>query len=324
MTRRTEWKSPPGRRVAAHHRVRNGAIHAHSCTKTQHSPMIRPTTTIDDRPNCSRRSTRLNGVGWSTRAAPALWCARPGYIIIARPLKKGSRLPLNPDSRQTIFAGVNYIFAPAPVLDNERFLVFQTALASHGLTFEQAQRTEKAWNLIRSKPPLQIQMKLSGPPVGQVLITSDWMEGDLQAWIDDAAIICDAVFEVWPGEKQIVLRDATIRQLYDVGGDAFEYVWEQRLGQQVGQLEFLGRPVSGGGLRLVMPPNLKASEAVQAEVKIESFLKDPKKLFVQVTMAWPQPLPPTKEFVPAKLVDKVSAFANEDVLEFLMLKGGKK
>ena len=87
-------------------------------------------------------------------------------------------------------------------------------------------------------------------------------------------------------------------------------------------MAFLGGQVQGGGLRLVIPPLRQEGEPpVQTEVRIESFLKDPKKLFIQVTMAWPQPMPPTTGFDPGELVRRVYDFASSDVVEFLSLKG---
>ena len=231
-------------------------------------------------------------------------------------------MPLDAKTRQTIFAGVNYVFAPAPVLDNEMFLQFQSALSRHGLAFEQASRAETEWSLARAKPPVRIQARLPGPPIGQVMVTSEWMEQSLEAFTDEASIVYDAVFEVWPSAKQVLSRDATIRQLYDAGGlPAFKYIWERRLGQQEEQLKFLGRAVSGGGFRLVMPPEPTASDPVQGEIKIESFLRDPRKLFVEVTLAWPKPVPPTERFDPKQVLGEVESFANGDVREFLMLKG---
>lgn len=231
---------------------------------------------------------------------------------------------LNPDSRHTIYAGTNYVFAPTPILDGERFLSFQQALSKHGLSFERAERPAPAqWILARGKPPLTIQAGTPAPPIGQVMVVSEWMEGEVDTFADDAALVYDAVFETWPGDKQVIAKDATVRQLYDVGGKlAFEYLWEHRLGQQVAQLGFLGKHVGGGGLRLVMPPDMATDEPVQTELRIESFLADPRKLFVQVTMAWPKPdSVPSSAFAPAELLSQVKELANGDVLEFLQLKG---
>jgi hypothetical protein len=231
---------------------------------------------------------------------------------------------LDPKTCQTIYAGVNYVFAPAPPLGNEVFLQFQSALAKHGLSFDRAKRADGEWTLTRDKPPLNLLAKIPEPrvPIGQVMVTSEWLEHGLDALTDETSTVYDAVFEVWPGAKQVVSRDATVRQLYDAGGmPAFTYLWERRLGQQGGQLAFLGRPVSGGGLRLVLPPDPSAADPVQGEVKIESFLRDPRKLFVEVTLAWPKPEPPTDRFEPRQLLREVESFATSDVREFLMLKG---
>lgn len=239
---------------------------------------------------------------------------------------RANRVSLDPKTCQTIYAGVNYVFAPAPALSsNEAFLQFQSALARHGLSFDRAGRGEAEWSLNRFKPPLNVLAKVPEPrgPIGQVMVTSEWIEQGLDALSDETSTVYDAVFEVWPGPKQVVARDATIRQLYDAGGiPAFTYLWEHRLGQQGGQLAFLSRPVSGGGIRLFLPPEPTASDPIQGEVKIESFLRDPRKLFVEVTLAWPKPEPPTDRFEPRRILSEVESFANSDVREFLMLKGG--
>jgi len=271
------------------------------------------------RPSSGSSRAFTDGVGPVVAGRMEDWHYPP-----ASPETEEYRVALNQKSRQTIYAGVNYVFAPAPILDGERFLLFQQSLAKHGLSFEQTQKAEKSWTLGRTKPPLLIQAALPGPPIGQVMVTSDWMEGDLNAFGDEAAAVYEGVFETWPGDKQVIAKDATIRQLYDVGGTpAFQYLWEHRLGQQIGQLSFLGRPVAGGGLRLVMPPETMSPEPVQTELRIESFLQDPRKLFVQVSMAWPQPTHPAGTFAPSELISKVEDLANTDVLDFLELKGSK-
>jgi hypothetical protein len=256
-----------------------------------------------------------------------LWGAGNGGILTVSKTQGDARLPLKPETLATIYAGVNYVFAPAPGLDDERFLKFQGALAADGLSFSQTNRTDGEWTLIRAKPQLQVQMKLPSQPVllGQIMVTSESVD-QLPTFSHDASGVYDAFFQVWPGEKQVIMCDATVRHLYDAGGvQAFQYLWEERLGQQLGQLSFLGKQVSGGGLRLVMPPEPTDAEPVQTEVRVESFFTDPRKLFVQATMVWPQPQAQASGgFDPARLIRNVEEFANGDLLDFLTLKGGAK
>ena len=124
----------------------------------------------------------------------------------------------------------------------------------------------------------------------------------------------------WGKERrQIISSDAAFRDLYETSAEhAFQELWEQRLGQSAQSLAILGRPVLGGGLRFVMPPLPDEVEPLQIEVKIESFLRDTKKLFVETQFAWPAPTSPGAPFDPAGKLKQLDDYIEHVVTSFLV------
>jgi hypothetical protein len=105
--------------------------------------------------------------------------------------------------------------------------------------------------------------------------------------------------------------------LYETSAEhAFQELWEMRLRQPPDSLAVLGRPVLGGGLRFVMPPQPDDPEPVQIEVKIESFLRDTKKIFVETQFAWPSPMSPGAPF-PVNRLEQVNKYIEESVISFI-------
>ena len=56
------------------------------------------------------------------------------------------------------------------------------------------------------------------------------------------------------------------------------------------EMKVFGRPVLGGGIKLVFP-SVSGPEEPVIEVKVETFLADPRKLFVEVAGVWDSPTP---------------------------------
>lgn len=230
------------------------------------------------------------------------------------------------ETRRTIHMGVNFILAPLQNLDNQRFFQFQQRLAEEKVEITQANRTPNQFALARQGPPgLQIQVQSPTPPAGQLLIISavDPASQSVQAGISadafevEARTIADVFSEVWPETQQVLARDAAVRMLFDCGGvHAFKYLWEQRLRQQEEGLKGFGRPVQGGGLRLVFPPTEEQHSLI--EVKIESFLADASKIFLEAIMQWPEPRAATDLGVSQMIEeveqvnDRLVAFLNEN------------
>jgi len=73
----------------------------------------------------------------------------------------------------------------------------------------------------------------------------------------------------------------------------------------------------GGGLRLVLPPLQDEADPVQIELKIESFLRDSSKLYLEVHSAWPRQSIPGGNIAPIDLLNYTDTFINDHVVPFL-------
>jgi hypothetical protein len=220
-------------------------------------------------------------------------------------------------TRQSIHFGVGCVFTPQPVLDAAHALQFQQALAKEGLTFNSANAVPNAIILGRAAPPLEVRVQQPGPPVGQLAVVSAHPQGTLDEFVDEAKMVLAAFGATWPGQLQVIGRDVTLRSLYDVAGEhAFKYLWEERLKRREEELSAFGRSVLGGGLRLVIPPSDIRSGEPNIEVKIESFLANPKKLFVELQMQWPRP-ESMADFDPGALLQEADRFVTTEVVRFI-------
>jgi hypothetical protein len=100
---------------------------------------------------------------------------------------------------------------------------------------------------------------------------------------------------------------------------AFQYLWEKRLHQADDAIQIFQRAVLGGGIRLVFPPLPEVEDDALFEVKIESFLQDPSKLFVETTAGWNKPMPPGSMPEPKAVMAAIAAFADGPVEQFIMV-----
>lgn len=225
-------------------------------------------------------------------------------------------------SRRIIHFGINFMFAPAIPIDTDQQLKFQGLLDKEQIVFEQINRTDKALKFSSSKGGrIDVQVGTPGPQVSQLLLLSQNPTLPRDSFIEHAEIICRIFREVWNEPQQIIQRDSCVRSLYQVTDNhAFQYLWEKRLKQPADGLDVLKRPVLGGGLRLVIPPS--EDKKTQIELKIESFLRDSKMLFVEVQYAWLQPMPINEGFNPKRLIEEIDQFNNNEVTQFI--RGGVK
>ncbi len=228
--------------------------------------------------------------------------------------------PLRPDTKQGFHFGANFLFAPAPTYEPAGLLQLQQALAetSGALVFDQTQRTPTGIALIRQGPPLHVTVGLVGPGIGQLLIAAPQPNRALVSFIEDAEMVVQAYRRVWPGPIQLVRRDCTLRYLYAVReGHAMQFLWERRLHQTESALSALGRPVLGGGLRLVMPARPNVADDASVEVKIESFLPDSRQLFLETQFVWESLAPPGTEPDPRPLIEAVDSFNDGALTAFV-------
>ena len=195
--------------------------------------------------------------------------------------------------KKIIHTGVNYIFAPLPLFDKAQSLQFQAKLEEQKVEITVANYNVAQINLLRQgTSPLEIKLMNPGQNLGQLLIIVPEPSYSLELLEEEIERILLAFQEVWPLEgKQILSSDITFRILADsIREHAFQEIWESLLGQKPEKLSVLGKQVQGGGLRLVLNnQEPRQNEEPIVEVRIESFLNDPKKVFMETQFIWKKP-----------------------------------
>lgn len=226
---------------------------------------------------------------------------------------------MRPESRKIIHIGVNFVFTPPPIVEASKSLDFQKALVAHRVEFSSMNHEKQKIDIICKDPePLQITVNIIGPQVGQLLIIANQPAHSLDYFNKKAEAVVKAFHEAWPEQKQIISRDATLRNLFETKSDhAFQELWETRLHQPASFIQYFSRPVLGGGLRLVMAELPTEADPLRIEVKIESFLMDPKKFYVETQFTWPKPGLPNESFDPEKRLHQLDEFITEKVVSFI-------
>lgn len=228
------------------------------------------------------------------------------------------------NTKTTSYFGLQYLLAGSWRPDRHKSVEFEKALIDNGLDFAQTQLTDRAFTLTRSDPaPLQIKLESSGPQVMLIHVFSQNPPYDLDMFSRDIEAVTLAFQATWPADQyQLLSTTGKIHHLYSSQTHAFKYLWEERLGQQPSDFQVLGnRPVAGGGLRLLMPPHqAEGQEPVSIEVRIESFLRETNKLFVETVFTWPRPkiINGENRFEPQMAMSQIEKFAAEDVWNFII------
>lgn len=201
---------------------------------------------------------------------------------------------MRPESRRVIHIGINFWVSPAPDINARKGLEIQDALLMRGVEYDSFEALSDGIHLVRGNPMLDVRIKVDpGQPFGQVLVLAPQPNRPVDVFREEAQEVIRAFEQVWPcSPRQVVRSDATLRELYETtdGGHAFRELWEGQLGQQPQSLAALERQVLGGGIRLVMPPAPTDPDPVAVELKIESYLRDTTKLYVETQFVWEQPV----------------------------------
>jgi hypothetical protein len=82
-------------------------------------------------------------------------------------------------------------------------------------------------------------------------------------------------------------------------------------------LSVFGKPVLGGGLRFVLAPLPEETNPVQIDVKIESFLQDPAKLFVETQFIWLKPGEVGASYDPKWYVEEMGNYIYSKIRKFM-------
>jgi hypothetical protein len=234
---------------------------------------------------------------------------------------------MNPEASKIIHIGVNFVFAPGPTINRRKNLEFQNALLEQGVEFDRIEILEDAIAVTRESPGrLEIKVATGNVdpvgPVGQIIIVSPdptGASGDTSRFIKDAEAVAEAFRSTWGAPHlQVLSCDAALRALFESSSDhAFQELWEIRLKQPSDSLVVLGRPVLGGGLRLVMPPLPDDPERLNIEVKIESYLQDTKLIFVEAQFVWPQPALPGEPLDPKSRIEQIDQYVENEIVSFI-------
>jgi hypothetical protein len=214
--------------------------------------------------------------------------------------------------------GINYVVSPPPEINKEKHLAFLKTLTDAGIDFGNANITDQEIFIGKKTPPLQIRVITTDRPVGQLLVVAPHPNRPFALFCKEVESVVRAFGETWKSRRQILTCDSTIRYLYESSSEhGFKELWETRLRQPENALSTFGRPVLGGGLRFVMPPTQSEDDPAQIEVKIESYLQDSKKIFVEVEFKWLQPKPPGASFEPIRRLKTINEYITNQVVAFV-------
>jgi len=223
-------------------------------------------------------------------------------------------------SRKLIHIGINHLLSPRPSISQERIIAFQQAIINNGLEFSQLNRQDDRIILIRENPsPLHITIISSNQPVGQLIVVAPHPKTPLDLFVKEAEAVCVAFDNVWSSHnRQIIGGDTTIRELHETTSQhAFQELWEKRLGQQPNSLAVFERPIRGGGLRFVLDPVQSDADPSQIEVKVESYLNDTNKIFVEIQTRW-QNSQPSSSFDINGRIQEANSFLTNKVHKFIL------
>lgn len=226
---------------------------------------------------------------------------------------------MKPGTQRIIHIGINFVTIPSPVVTKRKSLAFQQAVLTHGLDFTKVENPENRIILKREDPsPLELSV-LDNNQFGQVLVISVHPKVPLSLFIEEAEAALGAFESVWPTPtRQIIKSDATIRCLYETTAQhAFQELWESRLGQESESLKAFARPIRGGGLRFVMDPRQDDEQPAQIEVKIESYLRDTSKIFVETVFTWTKPTDQGEGFDVRARLEQIYEYIENQVTDFL-------
>jgi len=230
---------------------------------------------------------------------------------------------LNRESRTSVHFMISYVLAGGLALEQSRAVDFQKALLDNGLEFSQTSIRSGSCMLLRQEPSnLQVKLESPAPQIRSIQVIANNPSCDLSMFTRDATAATDAFRRVWPAEQyQVIRATARIHHLYSSREHAFKYLWETRLRQSPEDFKKLGsRPVAGGGIRLMIPPHAVGDEEPRSiEIRIESFLREQRKLLVETAFVWPRPRMLTKDeqFPTVACMESVESYAVNEVWSFL-------
>lgn len=225
------------------------------------------------------------------------------------------------DTRQTIHKGIGFVFTSFVGIEKKANLTFQHALLERGLDLNTTQYGEGRLVIVCEKPAvLEIRIETPGPGLGQLAIIGPHGTHHGDMFEREAEAVVQAFNDTWyEASRQILSAEVTLRDLFESSYEhAFQELWMYRLNQPEDALSALGRPVLGGGIRFVMPPLEGDQPPCNIDVRIESYLRDTKKIFVETQFGWPVP---TASGAPMDAPEKLAIaddYVDKNVIPFIL------
>lgn len=226
-------------------------------------------------------------------------------------------------NRNTIHINISYIFAPFQPLNRLQALQLQEAFLKKGIEIATTNYTENEVTLIRNHlNPIEIKIGIIGQQasnIGRFSINAPNPGRSLELVTQEAEDISQCIREVC-GQKiqQIIKTDALIRDLYDTQSNhAFQDLWENRLSMSAKQLASFKRPVLGGGIRLFFPIMNDNKDLPQLDLRIESFLQNPKRIFIEARSSWNSIETNFDGFHPEKKFEYIEKTITTEVIQFI-------
>jgi hypothetical protein len=224
-------------------------------------------------------------------------------------------------SRQLWHIGINFWMIPTVSISPQSSLTFQNEICKAGLEYSILNLKNDQIVIVREEPsPLSIIVGVAQqPPICSLAIMASTPKTGLEMFCQEADAAVKAFQATWNFPAwQIIKCDATIRELHETESEhAFKELWENRLGQSGTSLSIFGKPIRGGGLRFVLDPLPNEDNPIQIEVKIESFLSDVKKIYVETIFNWPNASTPSPEINVIDRLNNMNRYIEERVQVFI-------
>ncbi|MFZ0534895.1 MAG: hypothetical protein WAM09_17130 [Anaerolineales bacterium] len=227
-------------------------------------------------------------------------------------------------SRQLVDIRIKYLLIPGVSISSQSSITFQDEIRKAGLEFSRFNLLKNAIIVNRDEPsPLQIEVAMgqpSQPPFCQLAIISERPNTGVEGFYRDAEAAVIAYQATWSSPAwQIIKCDAGMRELHETESEhAFKELWENRLGQSAKSLSIFGKLVRGGGLRFVLDPLPTEKDPVIIDIKIESYLQDVKKIFVETMFSWVKPNPPSPIINVTDRIISMNKYVEECITGFIV------
>ena len=214
-------------------------------------------------------------------------------------------------------------FVPPLALDRKDGHKFAITIADY-IAIDHTDFTEGKWvlksrmsagNIVITITATALQFQLTEPSVRQ-----EWLDEKYQ-------LVLSRFIETF--SPQVILGSkALARGLLDIDGDARTFIGGHLMNMNPKSLAPLARPLHGLGLRLFLPPynvetesgDSKQHEDWSLNVKIESWLADPSKLFLEAEGNWQEPKDMTEDTASDAVsrLASVSTFMQDNLLRYLV------